>query len=326
MILARAAVAAHHVLGGLGRRATGFLAAGIFLGVLIPPAAALARPLLTPAMALLLLATVLRIEPNSLLASLQRRWLVAAAVLWALVVAPLLVVPAVAAAAVDPFLADHLVLTAASAPIIAAASFALLLGLDAAFTLAAAVVASALVPFTLPAIAGVLLGVALPVEPPSLLLRLALLIGGAAAAATLIRRILGAVAIRDAAPLIDGIVVVVLLVFGLAVMDGVTAALIGDPWFVLRCLAGAFALAFGLFAATSLLFVFLGLRMALTFGLLTGFSNFGVVVAALGPAAEPATVVYLGLAQFPIYMLPILLRPVVSRLLAPRHETDPRRW
>ncbi len=308
-------------LEGLGRHATRFLAVGIFLGVLVPPLAATARPLLSPAIFVLILVTVLRLEPAAVAASLRRPVPLLLAVAWVLAGAPLLVVPAAALVGGDGFLADHAVLLAASAPVVSAVAYAVILGLDAAFALAVGVVATALVPFTLPLLAGLVLGVELALDPLALLLRLVVLIGGAALVATLVRRRLGEARLRRRAPLVDGIAVLAMLVFGLAVMDGVTMAALTRPGFTLTALAVVFALAIGLNLAGTLLFAPFGRRLAMTVGLMSGFKNFGVVVAAMGAAADDLTVVFLGLVQFPIYLMPVALRMVARRRLAREGET-----
>jgi len=308
-------------LEGVGRQATRCLAAGIFLGVLVPPFAAAARPLLTPAIFLLIVVTVLRLDPGAVAASLRRPLPLALAVLWILAGAPLVVAPLATLAGGDGFLVDHAVLVAASAPVISAVAYAALLGLDAAFALAVGVVATALVPFTLPLLAGVLLGVDLALEPVALLLRLVLLIGGASAVAVVLRRWWGAATLERRGPAVDGVAVLAMLTFGLAVMDGVTAAALGRPVFTATALAAVFALAIGLNLAGTLLFAPFGRRLAMTVGLMSGFKNFGVVVAAMGAAADDLTVVFLGLVQFPIYLMPLGLRTLARRRLASEGET-----
>ncbi len=311
---------ADRLLGVMGRQATRFLAAGIFLGVIVPPLAAAARPLLPVAIFVLMLVTVLRLEPAAVRASLGRPKLLALAVLWVLVGAPMLVAP-IAQLAAPGFLGDHLILTAASAPLIGGIAYALILGLDAAFALALGVIATALVPLTLPPLAGLVIGVELTTSPVSLLARLVALIGGASVVAILLRGWLGAARVRDVSPALDGIAVLALLAFGLAVMDGVTAMAIAEPRFVVDCLFAVFALAIGLNLVGTLLFAWCGWRIAMTVGLMSGFKNFGLVVAAMGGGADPKTVVFLGLAQFPIYLLPSLLKRFVVRRGSPEETT-----
>jgi len=122
-------------------------------------------------------------------------------------------------------------------------------------------------------------------------------------------------------PAVDGVAVLAMLTFGLAVMDGVTAAALGRPVFTATALAAVFALAIGLNLAGTLLFAPFGRRLAMTVGLMSGFKNFGVVVAAMGAAADDLTVVFLGLVQFPIYLMPLGLRTLARRRLASEGET-----
>jgi BASS family bile acid:Na+ symporter len=311
-------LATNRLLGGLGRQATWFLAAGIFLGVAVPPLAGLARPLLTPAIFLLMLVTLLRIEPASLRAAFRRPWLLGLTVAWTLLAMPVGLWLVWRLTGTAGFFADHLLLTAASAPIASAAAYALLLGLDAAFALAVCVLATSLVPFTLPLLAALLLGIDLPLSPVDLWLRLLLLIGGAGLLATLVRRRAGAAWVKERAPVFDGLVVVAMVAFGLAVMDGVTIKAIADPSFVVFCVVATFGLAIVGMIVGTLLFAWLERTTALTIGLLSAFSNFGVVVAAMATDAPTATVIYLGIAQFPIYLLPLAMKPVVMRLHPPR--------
>ncbi len=313
MALTRGLAVPYALLAWLGGRATWCLAAGIFLGVGLPPLAEAVRPLLTPAIFLLIVVTVVRLEPAALRASLARPARIAFAVCWLLVGAPLLVVPFAWAAGGDGFLVDHVILTAASAPVISAAAYALLLGLDAAFALTVGVIATALVPFTLPLLVALVLDVELALSPWALLARLLVMIAGGAALGLLVRRWLGPSRLESSARAVDGLAVLAMLVFGLAVMDGVTMTARTDPAFVASTLAVVFALAVGLNLAGTVLFARGGWRLAMTVGLMSGFKNFGVVVAAMGAAASPETVVYLGLAQFPIYVLPVILRVVARR-------------
>ncbi|TVQ34772.1 MAG: hypothetical protein EA356_09260 [Geminicoccaceae bacterium] len=302
------------LLRGLGRHATWFLAGGIFLGVVLPPLAAWARPLLTPAIFLLMLVTLLRLEPQAVRSAFRRPWLLALTVAWTLLLMPLLAWPVLALLPLDGFFVDHLALTAASAPIVSAAAYALLLNLDAAFALAACVIATSLVPFTLPLVAALLLGIDLPLSPLDLWLRLLLLIGGAAVVAWLVRVSAGKAWVQRQAPVFDGLVVVALVVFGLAVMDGVTLTAWQDPGFVVTCVLTTFGLAIAFMTLAPFAFAWLDRRTALTIGLLSAFSNFGVVVAAMAGTAPDATVVFLGSAQFPIYLLPLAMKPIVMRL------------
>jgi hypothetical protein len=56
-----------------------------------------------------------------------------------------------------------------------------------------------------------------------------------------------------------------------------------------------------------------GLDRGLVIGLLSAFRNIGVVIAALGTWLPDLAWFYFALAQFPIYLLPHLLKPLARR-------------
>src|SRR3546814_17129386 len=73
----------------LGGPVTWVLFVGLFLGLALPALATLARPLLAPAVAVLLTATLLRIDGRVMLGYLRRLMLAALIVAWLLLGAPL---------------------------------------------------------------------------------------------------------------------------------------------------------------------------------------------------------------------------------------------
>ena len=111
-----------------------------------------------------------------------------------------------------------------------------------------------------------------------------------------------------------------MLVFAIAIMDGVTARLAADPLYVGALLAIAFLVQALLQAATALGFLWLGRRAAFTVGFLAGNRNMGLLLAVLPTGLHPDIVLYFALAQFPIYILPALLKPLYARLI-PRRST-----
>jgi BASS family bile acid:Na+ symporter len=56
-----------------------------------------------------------------------------------------------------------------------------------------------------------------------------------------------------------------------------------------------------------------GRSAALALGLAVGCRNMGLIFAAAGGAAPELAWLYFAVAQFPIYTLPLLLRPIVHR-------------
>jgi BASS family bile acid:Na+ symporter len=309
-------------LGWLGRRAGGAIAAGVFLGLLLPPLAAWGRPVLVPAILLPFVIALLRLEPGRLAAGLRAPALPALAVAWVLLASPAVVALVTLQLGLPAPLDAILVATAAAPPITASAALAPLLGLDVGLAVLATVAASALAPVTLPPLALHLAGLPVALDAWSLLARLAVMVGGCFAAAALLRRALGPARLEARRDALSGLAVLGLIVFAIGVMDGVTARLLAEPVLVLGYLGAATALNLGLQALTALVMLPLGRRTALTMGLLAGNNNLGLVLAGMAGAASEPFVLFVAVAQFPIYLLPVLQRSFYRRWL---DEHDGRR-
>ena len=132
--------------------------------------------------------------------------------------------------------------------------------------------------------------------------------------ATLIRRWKGQDFVRRNQRSIDGLSVVALFVFAIGLMDGVgaqhtRAAAIGGSADVFT----VFGLTALLIVATCLVIQRAGRSAALALGLSVGSRNMGLMVAAAGGAVPELTWLYFAVAQFPIYTLPHLLKPLAHR-------------
>jgi BASS family bile acid:Na+ symporter len=189
---------------------------------------------------------------------------------------------------------------------------------------AAVVFATALVPFTLPAVALVLLDVELTIDLPAFMGRLAAMVGGAFVAAWVVRRIVPPLALVAQRERIDGLAVVNLVVFAVAIMDGVTAFALERPGFAALATASAFVFNIALQAAGWLAFRRHGALTALTAGLVSGNCNMGLVLVALSGHASIEVTAFFALAQLPMYTLPAVLEPVYRRLRADAGDAGSR--
>jgi BASS family bile acid:Na+ symporter len=115
---------------------------------------------------------------------------------------------------------------------------------------------------------------------------------------------------------IDGLSVIAMSMFAVAAMDGVANHFRANPLLVIELTALAFALALGLIAITALVFRRVGRARAFAIGLIAGNRNIGLMLVATGFAASDIAWLYFALAQFPIYLLPHLLKPLARRLAA----------
>ncbi|MDH4182188.1 MAG: hypothetical protein OEV46_09255 [Betaproteobacteria bacterium] len=309
---------AHAALAHLGRHATAFMAGGVMLGLAVPPLAALAKPLLVPTLLIPLTLALVRLDWSAIAAWRRRPLVVALLVAWLLGVSPVLVwiatVPLVHVGFPPP-LQVALVLMAASSPIVSSVAIALMVGLDATLAIVAVLVATALVPFTLPPMAQALTGVTLDIGIAAFMLRLALLVGSAFAVAWAVRRFVPASVLSRNTELLDGLTVLNLVLFGLAIMDGVTAFAVARPGYAAAALLAAFAFNLALQALGYAAFRGLGRRSALAAALVSGNCNMGLVLVALQGKAAFEVVVFFALAQIPMYTLPALLARAYRRLV-----------
>lgn len=310
------------LLAFLGGHATWVLFVGVFLGLALPSLATLARPLLAPAVAVLLTATLVRVDWRVMLDTLRRPGLVAGIVAWLLLGAPLVTAAVLTLLPLPGPLTTALVLMAAAPPILSAAPIAMILGLDGALALVVSLIATLLTPLTVPPLALALLGLELDLGVGEFMARLAVVVVVAVAAAALIRRAIGRERLPRVARHLDGAVVIVMLVFAVAIMDGVTATLMARPAVVALWLGAAFVANPALQAIGALAFAWLGRRRALTIGLVSGNCNMGLLLAAFPPGADADVVLYFAVAQLPMYMLPALLLPLYRRLTAAPGEAE----
>jgi BASS family bile acid:Na+ symporter len=301
-----------------GRHGTLVAAASVFVGLAIPGLAAACKPYLGEAIVVMLTLAFLRVDPNELFHHFTRPGLVALATLWAMLLVPTVLGIGFLAFGLDqsmPGLYFMLVLQMSAPGLMSSPALAALLGLDVALTLATLIVSTAITPLTASLFTHVFLGTALA-SPFGFGLRLFLIIAGCALAAVVIRRVAGPTFIAAQRERIDGLSVIAMFMFAVAAMDGVAGHFRSNPLLVIELTALAFALALGLIAVTALVFLRAGRARAFAIGLIAGNRNIGLMLAASGFAVPDVAWLYFALAQFPIYLLPHLLKPLVRRLSA----------
>ena len=311
--LAKSANGAVQALTWLGRQGTRALAALVFIGIAVPPLGALLKPYVTAAIFLLLCVSFMRVDIAALRAHMKRPGIVLAATAWSTLVVPLMVGVACVATGLDKRVPDlflGLMLQAVASPMMAAPALAALMGLDATLVLIALVTCTAFVPFTAPIFAYLFFGAQLMLSPFALGVKLFAILGGSLLVAAVIRRIAGAAAIERYREPIDGLNILLLLVFVTAVMGTVAGSFLADPLQVGAILVLSFAVFFVFLGLTVLIFRKLGRQHALALGLMVAQRNMGLMLAATAGVLPAATWLYFALSQFPIYITPHLLRPI----------------
>lgn len=302
----------------VSRHATILLFLSAFAALLVPEAASLFFPLIGPAVWLILFLAVIRIDWNQLARHGRKPLKVASALVWLAVGASMVMWGVVSV--VDSFipvpgaLKTALVLNAAAPPLMSSPALAMLIGLDAALVLIVIVLATLAMPLVAPAMVQEILGLDAGIETLALMGRLGGLIVTATLAGAIMRRVIGGARIAQAAPTINGVAVLIMIYFAIAMMTGVTDRILADPLFVGMVGLVAFSANVGLQFVGAMLFMRLGRHEALSIGLPSGNRAMALWVAVI-PAMHPDVFLYFAMAQFPIYLLPAIMAWAYGRLL-----------
>ena len=212
-----------------------------------------------------------------------------------------------------------MVLAAGSSVLISTPTFALLMGLDGAIVLLIMLGSTLLLPLTLPTVALVLLGLQLEMNSWELMGRLGLLISSAVLSAAIGRRFFRKIKGTNDNVVLDGVAVIILIIFAIAIMDGFVERLISEPRFVLFVILMSFLVYFGLlvFMAASLYLIVprWGSKQNLSIAFAAGARNLAVILAVLPDDVDPDMLVYFAAGQFPIYIMPAVLKPIMARLV-----------
>jgi sodium bile acid symporter family protein len=299
----------------VGRHGTLVAAASIFVGLAVPGLAAAFKPYLGEAIIAMLTLAFLRVDPVELRHHFTRPGLIAPATVWAMLIVPAVLGIVFLVFGLDqrmPGLYFMLVLQMSAPGLMSSPALAALLGLDVGLTLASLIVSTAITPLTASLFTHIYLGTALA-SPLGFGLKLFLIIAGCAVAGAVIRRVTGQNFIETQRERIDGLSVLAMFMFAVAAMDGVTDHFRADPLLVIELTALAFALALAMMAITALLFLRAGRARAFAIGLITGNRNIGLMLAATGFVVPDIAWLYFALAQFPIYLLPHLLKPLAKQ-------------
>lgn len=301
------------ILAAAGKHGPALLCGGVLLGLAAPPLAELARPLMGLAVFVFTLGAFLKVDGAAFRAEAADRRAILLVLAWATFGVPLATYGLVQLFRPGPDLSLGLLLCALAPPVGSAAAIAAMLGLSAPLALLATVAATVVAPLYLPPLAASLAGTELAIDPLALSARLAAIVGGAALVAWLLRRRAGRwVAANPHA--MTGISVLGLILVAIGAMRGMQGQILAAPGEAVALLGVAFLANAGFQAVGALLFSGLDRTRALTVGLVSGNRNVTLVWAAAAPvlAGHPGVELFLAMAVFPIFILPLATR----RLLA----------
>ena len=301
-------------LAFIGRHGTAALAVTIFIDMALPALSAYLRPYLGLAVFSLLTLAFLRVDQDAIKSRLKRPALLVAALLWMMLGAPLLtyfLIEYTGLSAMGPDVVLALYISTAAPPVMAAPAFIYLLGLDGTLSLALSVAALIVTPLTAPFIGSLMLGASLPLSVGGLAMQLSLLLAGAFVLAAILRKIVGQERLMRSSNHIGGLNVLLLLLFAIAAMDGVAASFASRPLFTLAITALTFGLALVQIGLSLALFAPATREDAYAIAHTCGTRNMGLMVAAFGGTLPEFTWLWFAVGQFPIYLLPLFLKPFV---------------
>jgi len=303
------------VVRWLGGRATTVLPGALAVGLAFQDLSAAARPFVWPLATMLLMLALARADWSRLTGLLCRPALAVVLALANLIAVPLAAWPVWCMVGLEPGLVEALCLSAMAPGIIAAAATAAFLRLDSSLALLLTLLTNFLVPFTMPPLALWLLGLDLRIGPLALGLRLGSIVVVAAVGALAICRRLGP-RLDEHRPTLDGLSVIVLMIFAVPLMDGVLARALGDPARFAGFVAAAFA---GMLLCNLVMALaswpFVGRITALTAGYCAGGRHNALLMAVLPATVDADILLFIAAVQFPTYLMPTLLQPIYRRLV-----------
>jgi BASS family bile acid:Na+ symporter len=312
------------ILRAMGRRAPLVLVGGVVLGLMLPGLGNIIGVMLPLLVVMLLSVAMMRVDVAQVLLHLRRPFRLAILLIIFMAVMPFGVHLLAGFFNLPPALHMGLVLLVCAPPLSATASMAALLKLDDALVLNVMVVGTLIVPLSAPALAASMFENAIDLDAGSMFIRLALAIGLSLVAAYVLRRVIGRQRIERNFEVLDGISSLLMVIFAVVVMNGIVVTQSQGLSQIAYVLGIVLLVNWGIHGLSLLNFwIFRNLRKA-TFtaqdgaiSLMAGNRNMALIMAVLPADIAAALLLFFALYQVPIYLTPILARPLYKHLLSP---------
>lgn len=288
-------------------RQLGLLAASIFLGIAFPPLAAFFKPFLMPLIFLLFLSAVLQVSFSDAAHAAVSDFSSVITLIWQLLLLPLIFF-----VVLKPVLSEQLYLFAVvsmcTGAITATTALSRLFNLNSALSLVVGIAGAVLMPLPLYVFLTLLGDGDVQIDLVTYTVRIFVFIFLPFLVAFGIRRVISAETDRLLQQKMPQFALLLLVFFGLAVMDGVGELMISDPYRLFSFVVLAFGISIGVQLLSYFALGFLGRRNATTVALLCAYRNMGLVAAIAGPSLGQEFFIFLGVWQLPMYILPWVLR------------------
>ena len=288
---------------------TRLLILAVVVGLLLPDIASLLRPLLYPSLFAIMVFTLIQVDLRRLGHTLERDTIrIIFLCIIQMVLVPVTIGLIFRVASPDPVFALPVVMVTAAGTMFGTPAIAVLVGLQGSFTLLGVLVSTFLLPMTLPLVWLAYAGELLQMELLTYCYRLLVYIAFPALLAWFYKLLLrkGFNLPQERSMKLGS--VIGLVVFAIAIMDGVTARLLQQPSLVTGLVVLAFVLHFGLFGLTRISSGRMGISIAAEAGLLSSFRNIGLIIAISGPYLPAEFFLFAGVWQIPMYLSPWLFQ------------------
>jgi bile acid:Na+ symporter, BASS family len=296
--------------------------AGVVIGLGIPIFSELARPYLSIAIFIFTFGSFLKFDSKTVggeVANVTRNVLM---ILWATFGIPLIIFLMIVVFRPGPELTQGLLFWALVPASPACVAFAAILKLNIPIALLATVIGTAASPFYIPALAAVLGGYHLDIDPIATCMELVVLVGGAFLASVAAKRFAGTF-IRENPEAMTGIAVFAMFLAGMGSMRGMQAHLFAQPETSFGFIVLAYALLFGAEIAGTLLFWRYGRTAALTAGLISGTRTITLAWVVLGNNVLPLADLFLATSMIAKYTAPGLTKWLLTRIIASGEQVVP---
>jgi predicted Na+-dependent transporter len=288
---------------------------GVCVGLVWPGLAQAMQPLLPAAVIATLTASLLRLDWGELAHWLRHPRFPLLFSGAQLLLSPLAVWTLASMGLIPDDLVVISILQAAGAPIGSAAAFAMFLGLPGHLCMAGAVLGTLLLPLTLTLVVQALLpsfGIEVALLP--FFSRVALYALAPFVLAALLRKLIGSATLRARDEDLAGLNVVALVVFAIAIMQGVTESFFATPGTIMLLLLWSVLAAVVWHVAGYFAFKGMGFDTAIAAALMLGSRNMGLLLVVTAGTAGPEFQMYCGLAQIPMYCVPLVLHPLIRQM------------
>jgi len=304
-------------LAALARHGRLVLVAGLLVGALAPGLARALAPLIFPMIVVLLFLATLRVEMRVAFPgrrSLPRYLAVTLVMQVALPVAAIAALRGLGAEA--SVLGIGLVLVLAAPPMTGSPGLTILAGGEPAPALRQLVLGTALLPLTVLPVFWLLPVFGAPLVVAEAALRLLAVIALAGGAAIVLRARVAWLREPAGQGTVDGLITLGMAVVVVGLMSAVGPALTAPGPAFWGTLASVFVLGFGAQVATLLLTRRRAPGSAPALAIIAGNRNLALFLGALPPDTAAAMLLFVGLYQLPMYLTPLVMAPLIRRLLA----------